>query len=66
MPAFGKNGIVNINQESGKKTFMVVKSDGTVLASNLLTEEQAEAQKKLLAQSNGNDLKVVEKELKLI
>ena len=66
MPAFGKNGMVNINQTSGKKTFMVVKPDGTVLASNLVSMEQAEAQKKLLAQSNGNDLKVVEKELKLI
>lgn len=35
MPAFGKNGIVNINQNEPQTVWQLVKPDGTVVMSGL-------------------------------
>lgn len=35
MPAFGKNGIVNINQNESQTIWQLVKPDGTVVMSGL-------------------------------
>lgn len=58
MPAFGKNGIVNINGNSAKTTWQVVKSDGTVVAS-FDNQQQAESHKANLSQNADLTIKQV-------
>ena len=41
MPAFGKNGIVNINPAEPKTTWQLVKPDGTVVMSGLQHEVES-------------------------
>lgn len=41
MPAFGKNGIVNINPAEPKITWQLVKPDGTVVMSGLQHEVES-------------------------
>ena len=65
MPAFGKNGIVNINQSTPKKTYHLVKPDGTVVMSCDM-KEQLESHKANLSQKLNCELKLVEKTVQLI
>lgn len=65
MPAFGKDGIVNVNQQNSMKTFILVKPDGQVVASNA-SREVLEERRKVLSQEMKCDLTIKEKELKLI
>lgn len=34
MPAFGKNGMINLNQKEPETTYMLCKPDGTVIMSS--------------------------------
>lgn len=48
MPAFGKNGIVNINQNEPQTIWQLVKPDGTVVMSGL--QKDVESKKESLSQ----------------
>ena len=48
MPAFGKNGIVNINQNEPQTVWQLVKPDGTVVMSGL--QKDVESAKESLSQ----------------
>lgn len=65
MPAFGKDGIVNINQSTPKKTYQLVKPDGTVVMSCDF-KEQLEGHKQNLSQKLNCELQLVEKTIQLI
>lgn len=65
MPAFGKNGIVNINQSTPRETWQLVKPDGTVVMS-CDNELQLESHKANLSQKLNCELKMVKKTLQLI
>jgi hypothetical protein len=65
MPAFGKDGIVNINQSTPKKTYQLVKPDGTVVMS-CDNKDQLEMHKTNLSQKFNCELNLVEKKLQLI
>lgn len=65
MPAFGKDGIVNINQSTPKKTYQLVKPDGTVVMS-CDNKDQLEMHKANLSQKFNCELSLVEKKLQLI
>ncbi len=65
MPAFGKDGIVNINQSTPKKTYQLVKPDGTVVMS-CDNKDQLEMHKPNLSQKLNCELNLVEKKLQLI
>jgi len=61
MPAFGKNGIVNLNSSSVKETWEVKDSNGKSLGV-FQSEAQANTQKEILSK-NGTDVSVIKKEL---
>ncbi|MBR4396938.1 MAG: hypothetical protein IKS93_03695 [Methanobrevibacter sp.] len=42
MPAFGKDGIVNINQKETQTVWQLVKPDGTVVKSGLQKDMESE------------------------
>jgi len=65
MPAFGPNGIVNINQSKTRETWQLVKPDGTVVMS-CDNEMQLESHKANLSQKLNCELKMVKKTLNLI
>ena len=65
MPAFGKNGIVNINQSEMRETWQLVKPDGTVVMS-CDNELQLESHKQNLSQKLNCELKLVKKTIHLI
>ena len=65
MPAFGKDGIVNINQSRPRETYQLVKSDGTVVMS-CDNEAQLESHKQNLSQKLNCELTLVKKTLNLI
>ena len=48
MPAFGKNGIVNINQNEPQTIWQLVKPDGSVVMSGL--QKDVESAKESLSQ----------------
>lgn len=56
MPAFGKNGIVNINPSEPKITWQLVKPDGTVVKSG--TQAEIESSKQSLSQQLNCELTV--------
>lgn len=65
MPAFGKDGIVNLNETKSRKTYQLVKPDGTVVMS-CDCKEQLESHKQNLSQKLNCELNLVEKNLQLI
>lgn len=65
MPAFGKDGIVNINQSRPRETYQLVKPDGTVVMS-CDNEVQLESHKQNLSQKLSCELTLVKKTLNLI
>lgn len=65
MPAFGKEGMVNINQSAPKKNYKLVKPDGTVVMS-CNCKEQLESHKQNLSQSLGCELQVVEETVRCL
>ena len=65
MPAFGKDGIVNLNETKVKKTYQLVKPDGTVVMS-CDNKDQLEMHKANLSQKFNCELNLVEKKLQLI
>ena len=65
MPAFGKDGIVNLNQNKARETYQLVKPDGTVVMS-CNDETQLEMHKQNLSQKLNCELKLVKKTLQLI
>ena len=65
MPAFGKEGIVNINPVQSRKTYQLVKPDGQVVVTSN-NKEQVENQKKSLSQELKCELSLVEKDVHLI
>lgn len=65
MPAFGKDGIVNINQSRPRETYQLVKPDGTVIMS-CDNEAQLESHKQNLSQKLNCELTLVKKTLNLI
>jgi hypothetical protein len=56
MPAFGKNGIVNINQNEPQTVWQLVKPDGTVVKSG--TQAEIESSKQSLSQQLNCELTV--------
>ena len=56
MPAFGKNGIVNINQNEPKTVWQLVKPDGTVVKSGL--QQEIESAKESLSQQLNCELTI--------
>ena len=56
MPAFGKDGIVNINQSQPKTIWQLVKPDGTVVKSG--TQAEIESSKQSLSQQLNCELTV--------
>ena len=65
MPAFGKDGIVNINQSRPRETYQLIKPDGTVVMS-CDNETQLESHKQNLSQKLNCELTLVKKTLNLI
>lgn len=65
MPAFGKDGIVNISQSKPRETWQLVKPDGTVVMS-CDNELQLESHKANLSQKLNCELTMVKKTLQLI
>ena len=65
MPAFGKDGIVNINQSTPKETWQLVKPDGTVVMS-CDNQLQLESHKQNLSQKLNCELRLVKKTIQLI
>lgn len=65
MPAFGPNGIVNLNSASPKITYTLVKDDGSIVTSST-DKAQIEAQKETLSKQLNSELHIVEKETRLI
>ena len=65
MPAFGKNGMFNLNQSAPKKMWAIVKPDGTAVMS-CNDREQLESHLKNLSEKLGCELTVVEKTAALI
>ena len=65
MPAFGKNGIYNLNNSSVKKMYKIVKSDGTVVMS-CDCKEQLESHIQNLSQKLNCELKLIETDMKCI
>ena len=65
MPAFGKDGIVNLNETKSRKTYQLVKPDGSVVMS-CDCKEQLESHKENLSQKLNCELNLVEKNLQLI
>lgn len=65
MPAFGKDGIVNLNKPQVKETYQLVKPDGTVIMS-CDNEIQLESHKQNLSQKLNCELKIIKKTLQLI
>ena len=65
MPAFGKDGIVNLEPSTPKKTFQLVKPDGTVVMS-CDNRDQLEMHKANLSQKMNCELQLVERKLQLI
>lgn len=57
MPAFGKNGIVNLNGKSVKETYQLVKPDGTVVMS-CDNQVQLESHKQNLSQKLNCELQI--------
>ena len=57
MPAFGKNGIVNLNDKSVKETYQLVKPDGTVVMS-CDNQVQLESHKQNLSQKLNCELQI--------
>lgn len=62
MPAFGKNGIVNLNQSKSVESWEVHDSSGQSFGT-FRSEQQANAQKEILSKSVGGQLTVTKKEL---
>lgn len=56
MPAFGKDGIVNIGQNEPKTVWQLVKPDGTVVKSG--TQAEIESSKQSLSQQLNCELTV--------
>lgn len=65
MPAFGKEGIVNINPVQPRKTYQLVKPDGQVVVTSS-DKKQIEDRKKSLSQELKCELSLVEKDVHLI
>jgi len=65
MPAFGKDGIVNLNETKNRITYQLVKPDGSVVMS-CDCKEQLESHKENLSQKLNCELNLVEKKLQLI
>lgn len=65
MPAFGKDGMVNLNQNKSRETYQLVKPDGTVVMS-CNDETQLEMHRQNLSQKLNCELKLVRKTLQLI
>ena len=65
MPAFGPNGIVNLNPTSPKITYTLVKDDGSIVTSST-DKTQIEAQKETLSKQLNSELHIVENETRLI
>lgn len=64
MPAFGKNGIVNINQSEPKTIWQLCKPDGTVVKSG--TQTEIESSKQSLSQQLNCELTVRTSTMKCI
>lgn len=65
MPAFGKEGIVNINPVQSRKTYQLVKPDGQVVVASS-DKKQIEDRKESLSQELKCELSLVEKDIHLI
>lgn len=65
MPAFGKNGIVNLNQNSPKEIFNVIKEDGSVVGTSD-DRNNAELLKSSLEKQMNCNLTIQEKTLTCI
>lgn len=65
MPAFGANGIVNLNKGQPRETWQLVKDDGTVVMS-CDNKAQLEMHKQNLSQKLNCNLTLTKKELHLI
>ena len=65
MPAFGKNGIVNLNETKNRTTYQLVKPDGTVVMS-CDCKEQLESHKQNLSQKLNTELSLKEVKIQLI
>ena len=65
MPAFGKNGIVNLEGKGQKTMWQLVKPDGTVVMS-CECKGQLESHKDNLSQKMNCELQIVEKSLSLL
>ena len=59
MPAFGKNGIVNLNPTSSKTIWNLFDEKGNKIES-CLTKEQAEARKTVLSQQLNSTINIQE------
>ena len=65
MPAFGKDGIHNLNQSAAKEAWEIVTEDGKVLMI-CDKEEQANTHRLTLSQRMNKELTVRRKELKCL
>lgn len=65
MPAFGKNGMVNLNQATPTVSYQLVKPDGSVVMS-CNCKEQLESHKENLSQKLGCELELREANLRCL
>lgn len=65
MPAFGKDGIVNLNETKETETWQLIKPDGTVVMS-CTNKVQLESHQKNLSQKLGVELKLEKKTLRCL
>ena len=64
MPAFGKNGIVNLNQSKTQPVWTARKPDGQIVLTSLV--EITEEQKQNLAKAHDTEITVVKSEVQCI
>ncbi len=64
MPAFGKNGIVNINSNGSQTTWQLVKADGTVVKSG--TQQEVQSLKESLSKQLNCELTIKTSSLKCL
>lgn len=64
MPAFGKNGIVNINQSKKETVWTARKPDGTVILSSVT--EITEEQRQNLSKAHNAEISIVKSEVQCL
>lgn len=65
MPAFGKDGIVNLNKNETRENWLLVKPDGTVVLS-CNNKQQLESHIQNLSQKFNCELKLVKQEVQCL